>query len=114
MNQEIIARLISGMVMHFFVAYGIVLGGSIMAGIAAVLTRQPPFQEMADYALKLKIWGLVGALDGTFDSFLQIEKVFAAGSMSPIIRQIIFILSAFMGADTCTRMVRWLVHGDVL
>jgi hypothetical protein len=113
MSKVLLVSLGTKMAMYFFVAFGIVLGGSILGGMAALLTRKPPFDEMADLAVSLKIWGMVGALGGTFDSFMQIERIFADGDMSPVIKQIIFIVSAFIGADTGTRLIRWLVHGEL-
>ncbi|MED0676232.1 MULTISPECIES: YtrH family sporulation protein [Aneurinibacillus] len=112
MNKSLFGYLVSHMVMYFFVAFGIVLGGAILGGLAAFLTRQPPFHEMETLAVKLKIWGMVGALGGTFDSFMQIERVILDGNMSPVIKQIIFIISAFIGADTGTRMIQWLIRGE--
>ncbi|ERI08599.1 YtrH family sporulation protein [Aneurinibacillus aneurinilyticus] len=112
MSKMLLGQLAKDMSIYFFVAFGIVLGGSILGGIAALLTRQPPFHTMYELAFKLKIWGMVGALGGTFDSFMQIERIFQEGDMSPVIKQIIFIVSAFIGADTGTRLIHWLVHGD--
>jgi len=113
MNKILLEYLITKMTAYFFVAFGIVLGGAILGGMAALLTRQPPFHVMYELAIKLKIWGMIGALGGTFDSFMQIERIFADGNMSPVIKQIIFIVSAFVGADTGTRLIHWLVHGEI-
>jgi hypothetical protein len=113
MSKALFTILLTHMATYFFVAFGIVVGGSVLGGLAAFLTRQPPFDKMADLAATLKIWGMVGALGGTFDSFMQIEKVFLDGNMSPVIKQIIFIVSAFMGADTGTRIIKWIVHGEL-
>jgi hypothetical protein len=107
-----LAKLIMDMATYFFVAFGIVLGGSLLGGFAAFLTKQPPFLRMDSLATQLKIWGLAGALGGTFDSFMQIERVFDEGDISPVIQQLIYIISAFMGAHTSSLMVQWLVQGD--
>lgn len=112
MNRLLIIELIRGMITNFFVAFGIVLGGSILAGFAAFLIQKPPFSTMLRWSIELKIWGLVGALGGTFDTFMQIERVFDEGSISPILKQIIFIISAFMGAHTSTLLIKWFVQGE--
>lgn len=103
-------------VLTFFVAYGIVIGGSIFGGIGSFLADQPPFDarqpplvKMMELADQLKIWGLVGALGGTFDSFLQIEKIFL-GNFSPVLKQLILILAAFIGAHVGTITIHWLVQ----
>lgn len=94
---------------YFFVALGIVVGGSILGGVGYMLTKQPPMYKMEGLAEQLKIWGLVGALGGTFDSFMQIERVFE-GAFSPILKQIIYILSAFAGAQLGETIIKSLVH----
>lgn len=97
---------------YFFVALGIVIGGTILGGIGHLLSKQPPMEQMNLLAEQLKIWGLVGALGGTFDSFMQIERVITEGALSPIVKQIIFILSAFAGAHTGTLIIKWLIQGE--
>jgi len=96
-------------IVTFFVAYGIVIGGSITGGIGAFLTERPPLVTMMELAIQLKIWGLVGALGGSFDSFLQIEKILV-GNFSPVLKQLIMILAAFFGAHLGTISVHWLVQ----
>ncbi len=96
-------------ILTFCVAYGIVIGGAITGGIGAFFTEKPPLVTMFELAKQLKIWGLVGALGGTFDSFMQIEKLFD-GHFSPVLKQLILILSAFAGAHAGTLTVHWLVQ----
>lgn len=97
----------SQVILTFFVAYGIVVGGAVMGGIGAFFTDRPPLFTIDLLAEQLKIWGLVGALGGTFDSFLQIEKLFA-GQFSPLLKQLIMILAAFVGAHLGTKTMIWL------
>ena len=47
-------------------------------------------------------------MGGTFDSFMQIERVFAEGQINPILKQIILIMSAFAGAHTGTVLMQWI------
>ena len=96
-------------ILTFFVAYGIVIGGSISGGIGSFLSHRPPLVTMLELANQLKIWGLVGALGGTFDSFLQIEKIFL-GNLTPVLKQLILILTAFVGAHAGTITIHWLVQ----
>ncbi|RKD23775.1 sporulation protein [Ammoniphilus oxalaticus] len=93
-------HLLERIILNFFVAFGIVIGGSLLAALGSFLVRKPPMVTMTDYAEQLKIWGLVGALGGTFDSFMQIDRVFNDGQLHTILRQIILIVSAFAGAHT--------------
>jgi len=96
-------------ILTLFVAYGIVVGGSITGGIGAFMSEKPPLLSMAELADQLKIWGLVGALGGTFDSFLQIEKIFI-GHFSPVAKQLIMIFAAFVGAHAGSLTIHWLVQ----
>lgn len=96
-------------VLTFFVAYGIVVGGSISGGLGAFLTDKPPLLSMFQLATQLKIFGIVGALGGTFDSFLQIEKILM-GNFSPVLKQMVMIVVAFWGAHIGTICVHWLVQ----
>jgi len=100
--------LLPKIILYFFVAFGIVVGGSLMGAMGSFLVRQPPMTSMVGIAEKLKIWGLVGALGGTFDSFMQIERVFADGQINPIVKQIILIMCAFAGAHTGTVLMQWI------
>jgi hypothetical protein len=102
---------VAQVILTFFVAYGIVIGGSISGGIGSFLflTGKPPLLTMAGLADQLKIWGLVGALGGTFDSFLQIEKILV-GNFSPVVKQLIMIVAAFLGAHMGTISIQWLVQ----
>ncbi|MCF6094627.1 YtrH family sporulation protein [Microaerobacter geothermalis] len=99
--------------LDFFVAFGVVLGGSILGGISAFLTHQPPMDTMADLAEKLKIWALVAAIGGTFDPIYELEKGFMSGEMSPVIKQVLYILSAFYGAHVGTQVIKWIVKGEL-
>ncbi|MCC0565674.1 sporulation protein [Brevibacillus borstelensis] len=96
-------------ILTFFVAYGIVVGGSLCGGLGAFLNEKPPLWSIHDLADQLKIWGLVGALGGTFDSFLQIEKILA-GNFSPVFKQLVMIVVAFLGAHMGTISIHWLVQ----
>jgi len=96
-------------ILTFFVAYGIVVGGALCGGIGAFLTHKPPLLYMELLADQLKIFGIVGALGGSFDSFLQIEKILL-GNFSPVVKQLAMIVVAFMGAHIGTICVQWLVQ----
>jgi hypothetical protein len=101
----------AGLITNFLVAFGVVLGGSLLGGIGAVLTLQAPAVEMEHWAEKIKIWALVVAVGGTIDPLRVIESNFMEGHMSPVIKQILFILSAFLGAHMGTSLVIWICKG---
>lgn len=99
-------------IMDFFVAFGIVLGGALIGGIGAIVSLQPPTQTMLDVAGRIKIWALAAAVGGTIDPMRVIESNFFDGNISPAIKQILFLLSAFMGAHIGAELVRWMCGGE--
>lgn len=103
---------IKHIIMYYFIAFGVLIGGTLFGGLAAFLTKQPPMFTMVDYAEKLKIWALVVALGGTFDSIKVFEGIFA-GNIISIVKQILYIMMALMGAYTGQLMILWLVKGDI-
>lgn len=99
------------LIMNFLVAFGVVLGGSFLGGIGAVLTLQSPAAIMVHWAEKIKIWALVVAVGGTIDPLRFIESHFLEGHLSPVIKQIFFIISAFLGAHMGTQLILWICRG---
>jgi len=97
--------------MDFFIAFGVVLGGSILAGIGAVFLLQPPATVMMDIAARLKIWAIVAAIGGSIDPVRVIESNFTRGDLSPVAQQICFILFAFLGAHMGTELIRLVSKG---
>jgi hypothetical protein len=91
-------KFLQTLVLTFFVALGVNLGGSFLGALGAVLTRRPPLHTMLDLAGELKIWALVAALGGTFG----VIKIFEAGVFDKqffdLVKQLLLICSAFLGA----------------
>jgi hypothetical protein len=105
------ALLVSQLIVNFFVAFGIVLGGSMLGGIAAVLTLQPPTVQMMTLAEKMKIWAMVTAVGGSIDPIRYIESSFADGHVSLATKQILFIISAFIGAQLGNSLIQLICKG---
>ncbi|MFC0214112.1 YtrH family sporulation protein [Paenibacillus chartarius] len=98
--------LISQLIVNFFVAFGVVLGGAMLGGVASVLMLQPPTVQMLNLAEKMKIWAMVAAVGGTIDPIRYIENSFAEGHVSMAGKQILFIISAFIGAQLGTSLIQ--------
>jgi hypothetical protein len=101
------------MIIHFAVAFGVVLGASLMSGIGSILTLQPPTITMEDIAKNIKIWAVIAAVGGTIDPFRTIESHVIDGELSPALKQVLLIVSAFMGAHIGTKLVHWLCNGEM-
>ncbi|MFC5704307.1 YtrH family sporulation protein [Cohnella faecalis] len=96
------------MAFSFFIAFGVVMGGALLAGAGAVFLWTPPKIEMLKVAGNLKIWALVAAVGGTIDPMRVIESNVLQGHLSLAAQQIIFILFAFLGAHMGTELIQWM------
>ncbi|GBF11764.1 YtrH family sporulation protein [Tepidibacillus infernus] len=107
--QEFIRNLF----MNYFVAFGVMIGGSLFGGLGALFTKQPPIHTMIDLSDKLRIWALVVALGGTFDSFKILETGVLGGDLSPMMKQIIYIIMGLAGAYSGKLVIVLLAKGDI-
>ncbi len=90
---------------NFFIALGVVMGGAILGSLGAGLVGLPPVKTMLDIADKLKLWAMVASLGGTFTTIKEIEMGFLGGQLHTVIKQLIFILAAFLGAHVGVMIV---------
>ncbi|HHX76827.1 MAG TPA: sporulation protein [Firmicutes bacterium] len=104
-------RLLNTLVLNFFIAFGMVTGGALLGSLSTLLTRQPPLNTMADLADKLKIWGLVAALGGTFPALKAIETGFLGGHLESVVKQLLLLTSAFSGAHAAYIFILYLSGG---
>ncbi|TCZ75312.1 sporulation protein [Paenibacillus albiflavus] len=104
---------VSKMIDEFFIAFGVVIGGCILAGIAAVITLKNPTEQMELISENIKIWAVVVAVGGTIDPIRSIQSNFLDGQISPAIKQILYILAAYLGAHLATTLIQWIAKGGV-
>ncbi len=100
-------------VLDFFVAFGVVLGASMLAGIGAVLTLQPPSFYMLRISETIKLWAVVVAIGGAIDPFRVIESNFLDGNLNPAIKEILYMAAAFIGAHIGTKLIGWICGGGI-
>lgn len=105
-------QFIQSVIFDFFVAFGVIVGGAIIGGIGAFLVSKPPLTAMWTLAGNLKIWAVVAAIGGTFDTITNLEKGFLYGSPDEIVKQIIVIISAMTGAHSGTILIQWLTQQE--
>ncbi|GIO27816.1 YtrH family sporulation protein [Ornithinibacillus bavariensis] len=96
----------------FFIAFGVILGGTLIGGIGAFATGDAPFTEMGRIARKLWIWGIVAAIGGTFDAIDNFKRALD-GSSIDLIKQGLIILSAMGGAKAAIIIISWLIQEEV-
>ncbi|HZG76858.1 MAG TPA: YtrH family sporulation protein [Paenibacillus sp.] len=106
-----VSEFLSKAIQDFFVAFGVVFGASLLAGMSSILTMQPPgpAETMRQLSENLKIWAVVVAIGGSIDPIRFIEHSVSAGYFSPAAKQILLILCAFLGAHSGTELIRWIV-----
>ncbi|RAL26846.1 YtrH family sporulation protein [Thermoflavimicrobium daqui] len=100
-------------ILDFFIAFGVVVGGVALGGIGAFLTNDYPMERMLRLAEQLKIWAMVAALGGTFDTIRAIEVNVLGGQMGQVGQQLIFIMSSFLGAHIGVLLIHWLIQGEL-
>jgi hypothetical protein len=105
------AIFLGNTVLYFCVSFGVVLGGSMLSGIAAVMTLQSPAEKMLYVSENIKIWAMVAAVGGTIDPIRYIESHVAEGQLNPAIKQILLIVVAFIGAQMGTSLIQMICKG---
>jgi len=109
-----LSALYISVVRNFFIAFGVVIGASIFAGIAAIITDHPPLKAMVDLAGSIKIWAMAIALGDTFSSFAAIEKGIFGGEFKSIIKQAIYVLTALLGSNTAYGFIKLIKRSSEL
>jgi hypothetical protein len=97
----------------YFIALGVLLGGSIIGGIAAFLTGQPLLFSVSRLSSVLRIWAIVAAIGGTFDAVYSFERGIFDGETRDIVKQLLLILAALGGAQTGALLINWLTQENV-
>lgn len=107
MLNSVLAKAIVDMM----IAFGVVVGGSMLAGIGSVFVLAPPAVIMVETATKLKIWAIVAAVGGSIDPMRLIESNMLDGHLSPVVVQIFYILCSFLGAHMGTELIKAICKG---
>ncbi|MFW5981109.1 MAG: YtrH family sporulation protein [bacterium] len=83
----------------FFIALGVVLGGTFIGSIGGIIIQESPLKIMVNIADDLKLYAIISAIGGTFTNLRMLEGVFLKGDLLVIIQQFLMLLSAFLGAQ---------------
>ncbi|MBS4216856.1 YtrH family sporulation protein [Bacillus sp. FJAT-49711] len=97
----------------FFIAFGVMLGGSLIGGLAAFITGEPLLTEISRIGSRIRIWAIVAAIGGTFDTVYSFEKGFLEGGTKDIFKQFLWILSAMGGAKSAALIISWLTQEHI-
>lgn len=82
----------------FFIALGVVIGGTVFGSIGGLLTGQSPLKIMSSLADDLKLYAVVSAIGGTFNNLRLLEGSVFQGEINVLLQQLILLISAFLGA----------------
>jgi len=107
MCVELKLPFIPTLITTYFLALGILIGGSIIGALGYYLVGQPPLSSLFDLSQRLRIWAIVGAVGGTFDTFYSFEKGLFQGEIIDFIKQIFYIVAAMGGTHTGTIIIQW-------
>jgi hypothetical protein len=97
----------------YFIALGVLVGGAIIGGMAAFLTGKPPLTEIYRLSNMIKIWAIVTAIGGTFDTVFTFERGFLDGQTKDLFKHFLLILSALGGAQTGALIINWLTQEHI-
>jgi hypothetical protein len=100
-------------IQSYFIAAGVLLGGAMIGALGAFLSGEQPLTAMYRFAGDLRIWAVVAAIGGTFDTFYMVERGFFFGETRDIIKQFLLILSAMGGAQTGVTIITWLTQEHI-
>ena len=102
----VLSSFFTNIINSFLIAFGVIIGASIFAGIGAIMTDNPPLRAMTNLAASIKIWAMATALGGTFSSFIVIDKGLFEGEFRSIVKQVIYIFVALLGANAGYSFIR--------
>jgi hypothetical protein len=97
----------------YFIALGVLLGGSLIGGIASFLTGQPPLTTVYRLSSALRIWAIVAAIGGTFDTVYTFERGLLNADTKDLFKQFLLILSALGGAQTGATIINWMTQEHI-
>lgn len=107
--------ILTNLILDFFVSMGMVVGGSLLGGLATAITHtRPPMTTMVTLAEQLKIWALVSTLGGTMDTLRVIESSVLGLKLKPILLQFTYLTAAFIGCQIGYVLIRWLAGSEFL
>jgi len=105
-------QLVRELLIPFFTALGVVLGGSIVGSFACLFTTGSPFGIMASLAKGIRLWGVVTAMGGSFHTIRIIESGIFRGEPAALLQQFTAILLGLAGASAGCWIILTITGGD--
>jgi len=105
-------RVSREILLAFFTALGVVLGGSIIGSLAGFFTKGSPLSLLKELAKLIRMWAIVVAIGGTFPTIRVIESGLFNGQITALLRQLTLIVSALLGAYAGYWIIITITGGD--
>lgn len=106
-------RFFASFIHCFFIAFGVVIGGTVIGSVGSFLTGDAPLSAMNRIAHSIKIWAIVAAIGGTFDAIENFQKGFLDGGTMDLFKQVFIIISAMIGVKTALLLITWMTSEDI-
>lgn len=106
-------RFFDSFIHCYFIAFGVIIGGTIIGSIGSFATGDAPMTSMIRIARSLRIWAIVAAIGGTFDAIANFEKGMLDGATIDLFKQALLILSAMGGVKTAILLISWITQEEV-
>lgn len=104
-------EIVRGLLLPFFTGLGVMLGGSLLGGLAALFSPESPFYRMQTLAADVKLWAIVVAIGGTFPTLRALDSGLFNGDVLHLVRQLGVIVAGFLGAQAGYWVVMALTGG---
>ncbi len=86
------------LLLPFFTALGVIVGGALIGSFAAFFTEGSPLATMNELARTIKFWAILVGIGGTFNMFKGIESGVFEGQPLALLRQLLVFSSGYLGA----------------
>ncbi|KGX93371.1 sporulation protein [Pontibacillus halophilus JSM 076056 = DSM 19796] len=106
-------RFIASAFQCYFIALGVVIGGSLIGSMAAFVIGDAPLTAMSRIAKSLRIWAVVAAIGGTFDAISNIERGILQGSTIDLVKQSLLIVFAMGGVQSAILIISWMIQEEI-
>lgn len=103
--------MLTRMVTVFFIALGVVIGGTFIGALSALFTKESPLKMMDEIAQRIKLYAVVSSIGGTFKNLRLLEGSISQGELSIIIQQVLVLVIGFIGANVGVLIIKGLIGG---
>lgn len=93
------SEIAKGLLLPFFTALGVIIGGSFIGGLAALFYPESPFYRMQTLAGDVKLWAIVVVIGGTFPTLRALDSGLFGGEVIHLVRQMAVIMAGFLGSQ---------------